>query len=103
MILFSTIGCSDDDHICLPNCIVDEIGFLGEYHCDDSANITQYRFQKSIVYLIDPGNCADDQSYEVINSKCEVIGWLGGIGGNDEINGLKFYENAELISIIWKK
>jgi hypothetical protein len=103
LILFCSFGCNDDDHICLPNCLIDEIGFLGEHQCDDSANIAQYRFQKSIVYLIDPGYCADDQSYEVFNSDCEVIGQLGGFVGNEEINGLNFYKHAELIKIVWEK
>lgn len=103
LIIFYAIGCNDDDHVCLPNCLVDEIAFLGEHHCDDSANITQYRFQKSIVYLIDPGNCADDQSYDVINSECEVIGRLGGIGGNEEINGVDFFDNAKQLGVIWEK
>ena len=97
------VGCHDDDHICLPECIIDLIGYIGEHHCDEDANISQYRFQNSIVYFIYPGHCADDESFDVLDSNCEVIGRLGGFGGNEKINGLNFFENAEFVDTVWKK
>ena len=102
LFLLSLGGC-DDEAVCLPECIIEEIGNLGEHHCSDSANISQYIFQGSTVYLIDPGNCGDDQSYDVVDSNCEVIGRLGGFVGNENINGVAFYENAKLIAIVWQK
>lgn len=97
------ISCSKEDQVCLPGCIVAEIGRIAEAPCDDTANITRYRFQGSSVYVLDPGYCADDQSYDVINSSCEIIGRLGGFVGNTKINGIAFYENAELLAVVWKK
>lgn len=94
---------SCEDTICLPTCINEIIEHLEIHHCDDSANIAQYRFQNEIVYKIDPGHCADDQSYDVIDSNCEVIGMLGGFAGTSKINGIDFYENAEVLSVVWER
>lgn len=93
---------SCEDTLDRPDCISNLIPHFEQVSCDTTATIIQYRFQGEIVYFISTGNCYFDQQYDVMNSSCEIIGSLGGIQGNSEINGLDFYDNAEFIEVIWE-
>lgn len=102
IILFSVLGCKRDETL-VTKCLKDKISFLEKHYCDNTANISKYIFQNEFVYLIDPGFCADDQSYEIINSNCEVLGTLAGFIGNTKINGVDFYEKSKFVSVVWQK
>lgn len=68
--------------------------------CAHGAKIKEYKFQGETVYVYDPGTCGADQTSEVTSSKCETLGHLGGITGNNKINGEDF-SNAKFKKTIW--
>jgi Domain of unknown function (DUF6970) len=84
-----------------PKCLHSTIAEISERQCGGRAKIEEYVFQDELVYLIDPGFCAFEQAYEVLNKHCEVIGILGTISGNYEIRGEGF-ENAKFIRLVWQ-
>lgn len=53
-----------------------------------------------MVYVYDPGTCGADQTSEVTNTKCETLGYLGGITGNNKINGEDF-SSATFKKTVW--
>jgi hypothetical protein len=69
--------------------------------CASGASVSQYLFQGDYVYVFDPGNCGADLMAVVYNSECSQIGGLGGIAGNNIINGTQFNPNAKFIKTIW--
>jgi len=97
------LSCGKDDNPCLQPCIASIIADIAQHHCDSTANISQYKLKGEYLYVIDPGFCAFDQAYDVINKDCEVIGYLQGFAGNHIINGVDFYDNAKLVAVIWKE
>ena len=110
-ILFISLlmSCKDCEEIDIkgnpPECIKEVIKDIEEsdFICAEGVIISEYKFQGESVYLIFPGDCiAVDMTTTVMNSNCETIGHLGGLTGNDEINGEKFYENSEFIQTIWE-
>ncbi|MBK6521218.1 MAG: hypothetical protein IPG08_02190 [Sphingobacteriaceae bacterium] len=68
--------------------------------CTSGANIEEYTFQGKTVYLYEPGNCGADMTSEVTNEKCETLGYLGGITGNNKINGEDF-SKAKFKKTVW--
>ena len=68
--------------------------------CSNSANIEEYTFQGKTVYVYEPGNCGADMTSEVRNEKCETMGYLGGITGNNKINGEDF-SKAKFKKTVW--
>ena len=58
-------------------------------------------FQNKLVYVFNPGYCGADLTTEVIDENCAAVGFLGGITGNDSINGVNFYFDAMLEGLVW--
>lgn len=69
--------------------------------CDDGATVDKYSFQNDYVYVFNLGDCVADFPFEVINSNCETIGYLGGFAGNDSINGASFSSSAVFVEQVW--
>ena len=85
---------------CLPSKIQE---FDQTYNCDE-AKVDCFFFQGQYVYAFDPGVCAyADMQTEILDDHCETLGFLGGIMGNTEINGVSFFENAQFIETVWTK
>ena len=78
-----------------------EIIELKNNACASGATINQYVFQNIIVFAFDQGHCIADGATEIYTESCELIGFLGGISGNDKINGVNFAQNAKLIKKVW--
>jgi hypothetical protein len=83
------------------SCIDQKITEFTGQACDSTATINKYTFQGKTVYVFNPGFCEADAVSAVLNSDCEVLGFLGGITGNTEINGEDF-SHAQFISTIWQ-
>ena len=100
-LIFINLNCTKE--YCYPDCIGDHISEILKNRVPGQASIKQYLFQGHYVYYIDPGSFALDQSYEVLNESCEVIGNLEGIGGVTILNGDDFYLKAKFIRTIWAR
>lgn len=83
-----------------PSCIKKEIRQLSRNKCGDYARATEYEFQGEIVFVLSAGNCPDGGS-NVFNRQCDVLGLLGGVGGNTIINGEEF-SSARLLRVLWE-
>jgi hypothetical protein len=102
LIAVAVTGCDNIDNG-TPECIVKEIKkFSREHGCDDRS-VAEYEFQGKTVYVFSPGTCGADMTSNVFNSGCTLLGTLGGITGNGEINGQNFYTNAVFIHTTWAK
>ena len=86
-----------------PGCIQDKIKAFSKEHvlCESGKNVKEYIFQDTTVYVFDPGTCGNDMGYDVYDSACNYLGFLGGIAGISEINGEEF-SNAVFTRLIWK-
>lgn len=86
-----------------PACIEQLIKeFNSETDCIVAVDVRKYEFQGGNVYLFKPGDCGADMGSEIYDSDCNSLGFIGGIDGNQTINGEDF-SNAVLISVIWTK
>jgi hypothetical protein len=101
--LFMATGCEKTTGESYPSaCLAASIEtFRKESFCSD-ASVKEYRFQQQLVYVFDHGNCGADLSSKVTDSACNTLGNIGGIMGNQLING-KSFANATFIRTIWKK
>lgn len=97
-------GCEDLDIAPgVPNCLEDKIKTLKKTSpCDTGNSVREFSFQDETVYVLSPGNCLRDGSAEVIDSDCNTLGKLGGLAGNDEINGVVFHTNATFVRTVWE-
>lgn len=96
-ILAFLIGCGKHPQKVEPPCITDKVTLFSENpHCETGASVKEYEFKGDLVYVFDHGICIADGAAAVINYDCDTIGWLGGIGGNSEIDGVNFHDKAEL-------
>lgn len=88
---------------CGVTCILDKIGQFAQSSniCDSTATVKRYSFQDQNVYLFDQGTCGNDLTIPVLNEDCDTLGYLGGIMGNNTINGQDFYANASYVSTVW--
>jgi|TARA_B110000093_G_scaffold183434_1_gene234924 hypothetical protein len=99
--LFALISCNKIKRT--PVCIQDKIyEFQENSICDSGSAVLEYDFQDKIVYVFEQGSCGADLSAAVLNSKCIILGNLGGFTGNSEINGEAF-SNASFRRTIWKQ
>lgn len=100
MILFFCFSCGDRD---LPNCIND---LNREFRLDnvncDNASIRSYDFQGERVYAYAGGNCISDAGVRIVNSDCDDVCFLGGIGGLTDCNGDVFFDIAVEVELIWE-
>jgi hypothetical protein len=85
-----------------PICIVEKINEFKDFSCDDG-KVDEFIFQEKIVYVFDPGiKCGADLTSEVVDEECKTLGYLGGLSGNNIINGESFV-SAQFERNIWKK
>ena len=66
------------------------------------ASVKEYTFQNQLVYVFNPGNCGADEAAAVLDEHCRSVGFLGGFGGNTQINGESF-NKAEFKRTIWQQ
>lgn len=85
-----------------PECMEQKIATFSKQAVCSNATVKLYRFQNEAVYVFDPGSCGADLLSEVANNRCQSIGFLGGIAGNTQINGVEF-STAVYIKTIWQK
>jgi hypothetical protein len=83
-------------------CITDKIEAFQTECCDQGANVKKYQFQGATAYVFDPGICGADMTAAVIGEDCSALGYLGGIAGNNVINGSSF-DTAQLQATIWQQ
>ena len=69
--------------------------------CPD-AGVREYLFQGHTVYVLDPGTCCMDCGADVLDTKCNYLGSLGGMDGNTRIQGEPF-EKAQFIRSVWQR
>lgn len=94
------IDLPDDSPACLHETIKD---FKKSKPCE-GASADEYIFQNMTVYVMDIGNaCCCDRGSGVYDRNCNILGSLGGISGNQEINGVNFSDNAEYVRTLWEK
>lgn len=85
-----------------PECVKERItAFDNDSNCDD-IKVDKYTFQGGDVYVFEPGTCGNDMTSEVMDEVCTTLGHLGGIAGNQDINGEDF-SNAVFVENVWKK
>jgi len=70
--------------------------------CDKDVRVDKYIFQEKTVFVFEPGSCGADMTSAVYSNECKLLGHLGGIAGNTEINGESF-SNAKLVATVWRK
>jgi hypothetical protein len=97
-----TIGSCKEEKL-EPSCLNDNITELEDSPCEEGVQISLFEFQGGNVYLLEPGNCIADGTTEVIDVECKSLGFLGGLAGSSDINGLNFYENSTFIKVVWNK
>ena len=85
-----------------PSCIKERILAFEKTVCDKGAKVYEYQFQGKRVYVFDVGFCDADQSAKVINQDCQEIGFIGGINGNQDVNGSNF-AHAQRTAVVWSK
>jgi hypothetical protein len=86
-----------------PLCIENKMEeFKFSISCNVGGHIKEYEFQSKRVFVFNPGNCGADMTSEVLDENCNVLGYLGGIAGNNKINGEDF-NNAKLKQTLWSK
>lgn len=103
VILLSSISCEkltiNGD---VPSCIKSQIReFSNSDLSGEGAKVDLYTFQKENVYVFHHNENIYDGADEVIDEDCNSLGWLGGIAGNGEINGVNFFENATYQKTVW--
>ncbi|PLX09003.1 MAG: hypothetical protein C0596_04165 [Marinilabiliales bacterium] len=100
---FTFTSCEKEIAEGTPECIINKISdFEENYACKDG-QVEKYTFQGEVVYVFDHGiKCGADLTSEVVDEECNTLGYLGGIAGNQIINGEDFYENAVHIGNVWE-
>ncbi|MCH2228972.1 MAG: hypothetical protein MK105_01415 [Crocinitomicaceae bacterium] len=100
-VLFAS--CNKEDEDAVPTCVQERLAsFEANEACGDGASVKRYIFNGGDVYAYNPGGCGADLTTSIIDENCNNIGYLGGITGNDTIQGVHFTSNAMLVSTIWK-
>ena len=85
-----------------PSCIEERIDLFEKTICDKGAKVYEYDFQGQRVYVFDPGFCGPDNTAKVVNKECQEIGTIGGVNGNQDVNGSNF-AHAQRVGVIWSK
>lgn len=86
-----------------PTCVADYINNVlkSSNACNDS-NVNSYLFQGQTIYIIYEGSCIADGTSPVFSEDCDILGYLGGIAGNNTINGENI-ANAVFIRKVWSR
>ena len=100
--LFGTlfVACEKDLEPPTSSCISKKIKTFKQDTCDD-AHVDEYIFNSEKVYVFELGTCIADGQSNVYDSECELLGSLGGINGNNTIQGQSF-DSANFQQTIWK-
>jgi hypothetical protein len=88
----------------VPNCVLEQIEIFKQTinPCDQNGpSVIEYKFQGSIVYAFDMGQCISDGGTSILNESCEEICLLGTIVGITDCLDEPF-ENAIRIRVIWQ-
>ena len=101
---FVILSCNKTNSENIPQCIQTKIEEFGKNQstCPTGAKVDEYKFQEKTVYVFDPGLCGDDMASDVYDSNCNYLGFLGGIMGNDTINGNSFSNKAIYQERVWE-
>lgn len=81
-------------------CINSKVTQFKSQACSTGASVKEYLFQNQIVYSFDPGLCGGDLATYILSDDCDTLGFLGGITGNTDINGVPF-SNAVFRGTVW--
>ena len=100
--LFAFLLAACNQHNDIDSCIEEKISSFGPEICPENATVKRCTFQGKTTYAILPGNCIADQADEILDENCNLLGYVGGIGGNTEINGVDYYANATVDETIWQ-
>jgi hypothetical protein len=100
LLLLLCFSCNQHNEI--DTCIEERIADFGAEICSENATVKKYLFQGKSTYAIHPGNCGADMSDEILDSDCNLLGYLGGFAGTTTINGEDYYANATLEETIWQ-
>jgi hypothetical protein len=87
----------------IPECVSKDIQAIEKNIKAIGPIVNQYTFQENTVYLIDEGLGFADSQSKVVDSKCNELGYLGGIMGNTKINGDDFFISAVYVKTVWKR
>lgn len=94
-----SFSCKKDDKPTESSCISERVrSFSKSEICDSGALVTEYKFNDEMVYVFNQGNCGADFQEAVYDASCNSIGYLGGIAGNMDVDGVNFYDNA-----VWQR
>ena len=85
-----------------PACLKSKISTFNISSSCADAEVKEFTFQGTVVYVFEPGTCGADMMSEVVKSDCTNLGFLGGITGNTTINGENF-SDATFVRIVWRK
>lgn len=96
----SVMACNQHNDI--DECIENRIANFGSEVCESGATVNQYIFQGETTYAIHFGSCIADYHDLILDEACDTLGLIGGFGGNPEINGVDYYDNATLEATIWQ-
>lgn len=83
------------------SCMESKLEAFKKTACANGASLKEYVFQGKTVYAFEPGTCGADLTTEVLDAKCQSLGFLGGITGNTRINNEDF-SKAELKRTLWE-
>jgi len=88
----------------VPECIVSETKkFKRQAPCNSGNSVAEYTFQGKKVYTFSQGgDYISDAGSELVDSDCNNIGYLGGLIGIQEVNGVNFSANAVFTRTIWE-
>lgn len=102
LIGFVWAGCTKEKEEAIPECIQDRLlSFETNEACPSGASLKKYTFQGNRVFAFNPGGCIADGTIEIRSENCDVLGFLGGISGETEINGIDFDLNAVDDGFVW--
>ena len=99
LLLFSS--CEKSKEFAVPECISSMIRD-NSFACPVGGSVDQYLFQGEDVYVFSPGYCVFDAQAIIYSHSCKVIGYLGGIAGNNIVNNVLFTKNARFKKNLWK-
>lgn len=84
-LLLSSCGKSEQSpNTTIPSCLNSKlINWNVQFGCQSGKSLNQYSIKGKTFFVLEPGNCGADMTALVIDTNCNVIGYLGGIGGNN--------------------
>lgn len=87
----------------IPSCLNSKlINWEVHFGCKSGNSLNQYSIKGKTFFVLEPGNCGADMAALVIDTNCNEIGYLGGIGGNNlkTIYGEEM-ANSFFVKTIW--